>query len=200
MELKNKNHLVIFVNGSNANTFYTLNTKPFLIAEVRADDEILASTGENFSVFNNVFRIRKVLRYSYQRGFSESYKLDHRYNDIFKGKFNDIKKEKTIELDDDSQYFLRNVNYISFENVKAKLIEKGSVSTNESLPLYDDRYMHLEFLKIFPLDEIEENPNLKVCKYEYKMSQKSKGLNSKEFLTYKLKNSYTFYKQLFLHL
>ena len=29
-ELKNKNHLVIFVNGSNANTFYTLNTKPFL--------------------------------------------------------------------------------------------------------------------------------------------------------------------------
>ena len=92
-ELKNKNHLVIFVNGSNANTFYTLNTKPFLIAEVRTNDEILASTGENFSVLNNIFRIRNVLRYSYQRGFSESYKLDHRYNDIFKGKFNDIKKD-----------------------------------------------------------------------------------------------------------
>ena len=190
-ELKNKNHLVIFVNGSNANTFYTLNTKPFLIAEVRTNDEILASTGENFSVLNNIFRIRNVLRYSYQRGFSESYKLDHRYNDIFKGNFKDIKEENLVELADDNEYFSRNVNYISFENVKAKLIEKGSVSTNESLPLYDDRYMHLEFLKIFPLDEIEENPNLKVCKYEYKMSQKSRGLHSKEFLTYKLENSYT---------
>lgn len=190
-ELNENNNLVIFVNGSYANTFYTLNNDPFLICEVRCGDEIICSTGTNFNVYNNVFRIRKVLRYSYQRGFSESYHLDERYIEIFKGNFSNISKEEIIVLPDNNAYFARNVNYISFDILKGNHFESGKVYRDESLPLYDDRYMHLDFLKIFSLDELEDNPNLKVCKYKYELKEKTKGLKSQEFKTFKFTNSYT---------
>jgi len=78
-KLKPGANLVAFeVAGYNVNSFYLLDQLSFLQAEVVAGNEILASTGSNgkpFDVGLLAERVQKVQRYSFQRPFSEVYRL-----------------------------------------------------------------------------------------------------------------------------
>ncbi len=73
-----KNVIALEVAGYNANSYYLLDQPSFLQAEVVAGDRVLASTageGEKFAAQVLDYRVQKVQRYSFQRPFTEVYRL-----------------------------------------------------------------------------------------------------------------------------
>jgi alpha-L-rhamnosidase len=76
---KGTNLMAIEVAGYNINSYWILNQPSFLQAEVVTDTEVLASTGGDVRLFEAAIlseRVRKVQRYSFQRAFSEVYRLE----------------------------------------------------------------------------------------------------------------------------
>ena len=72
------NVLAIEVAGYNVNSYYVLNQPSFLQAEVESGGNVLAATGSETHPFQArvvAERIQKVQRYSFQRPFSEVYRL-----------------------------------------------------------------------------------------------------------------------------
>jgi alpha-L-rhamnosidase len=72
------NLVAIEVAGYNINSYWVLNQPSFLQAEVLADNEVIASTGGSGQPFEAAVlpeRVRKAQRYSFQRAFSEVYRL-----------------------------------------------------------------------------------------------------------------------------
>lgn len=72
------NVIAIEVAGYNANNYYVLNQPSFLQAEVFAGDKVLAATagtGRAFVAHLITERVQKVARYSFQRPFSEVWRL-----------------------------------------------------------------------------------------------------------------------------
>jgi alpha-L-rhamnosidase len=74
---KGDNILAIEVAGYNVNSYYTIDQPSFLQAEVESEGRIVLSTGTypGFEAFQVKERLQKVERYSYQRAFTEYYRL-----------------------------------------------------------------------------------------------------------------------------
>jgi alpha-L-rhamnosidase len=72
-----ENILAVEVAGYNVNTYYTMDQPSFLLAEVSSGGQVLLATGRNhdFSAFQMRERLQKVERYSFQRPFTEYYRL-----------------------------------------------------------------------------------------------------------------------------
>lgn len=73
-----KNLVAIEVAGYNVNSYSLLDQPSFLQAEVTSGDSVLASTsgdGQKFSALLLDSRVQKAQRYSFQRAFSEMYRL-----------------------------------------------------------------------------------------------------------------------------
>ncbi|MCE5271327.1 hypothetical protein LLH00_08575 [bacterium] len=73
-----ENTLALEVTGYNINSYYLLDQPAFLQAEVVSEGRVLASTagaGVNFEAAVLPQRVRSVQRYSFQRAFSEVYRL-----------------------------------------------------------------------------------------------------------------------------
>ena len=79
---KGENILAIEVAGYNINTFYTLDQPSFLQAEVLSGGQVVLATGNNtgFEAFQIKERLQKVERYSYQRPFTEYYRLPNGFD------------------------------------------------------------------------------------------------------------------------
>lgn len=77
-----KNIVAIEVAGYNVNSFYTIDQPSFLQAEVALNGHVLLATGNNadFEAFVIKERVRKVERYSFQRPFTEYYRLQEGYD------------------------------------------------------------------------------------------------------------------------
>ena len=75
------NVVAVEVAGYNVNSFYLLDQPSFLQAEVVADDRVLAATGgAGFEAAILPERVQKVSRYSFQRPFSEVWRLAPGYD------------------------------------------------------------------------------------------------------------------------
>ena len=73
-----ENILCIEVAGYNCPSFYTMNIKSFLQAEIFENEKSIAYTGRDFmAVSLDSIREKAVYRYSYQRAFTEVYHLDN---------------------------------------------------------------------------------------------------------------------------
>lgn len=74
---KGENVLAIEVAGYNVNTYYTMDQPSFLQAEVSSGGEVLLATGRNhdFVAFPIRERLQKAERYSFQRPFTEYYRM-----------------------------------------------------------------------------------------------------------------------------
>ncbi len=198
---KLKNIIVIEVSGSNCFSFYTTNTRPFLLCEIKdKNNNILSYTSDNkFSIFNNDTRIRKVTRFSYQRPFSESYIIDDRiHNFLFNNESIYTKLEQivleNVKLDK------RIVHYPKLSKVKFSLKEFGNAFINENKKIYEDRYQTADFLKLFSKKEWEIDSNKVASQLDFKLkSKKSKLLRSMEFNTYSNDVSLTGFIELNIH-
>ncbi|KAA6301013.1 MAG: hypothetical protein EZS26_002828 [Candidatus Ordinivivax streblomastigis] len=76
------NIVAVEVAGYNINTFYTIDQPSFLQAELETDGKIVLSTGKNkdFEAFQIKERMQKVERYSFQRPFTEYYRMKEGYD------------------------------------------------------------------------------------------------------------------------
>lgn len=75
---RGRNVVAIEVNAYNVNSFCVLDHPGFVQAEVEIDGAIVAATGSRAAAFEGTRlaeRVRRVPRYSFQRGFSEVYRL-----------------------------------------------------------------------------------------------------------------------------
>ncbi len=189
--LKGHHHLVIELSGYNCNTYYVLNTNPFIQIEIIENNKVIKYTGDNddFKCFLNETRLRKVTRFSYQRVFSESYTSGIPFENIYLNKIPFL--ELKCHVFDNYNYLSRNVDYQKFESLVFKKIEDGIVSIDDSKKCYEDRYMYLEELGIFKKYEWEINPNDFISKLDYKLTNSSDLLNEMTFKTYCLDNSKT---------
>ncbi len=71
-----KNIVAIEVAGYNSNSYYIIDQPSFIQAEVVQGDEVLAATGTDaFRAVILDHRVQKVQRYSFQRPFSEVYRM-----------------------------------------------------------------------------------------------------------------------------
>ncbi|MDR1676178.1 MAG: hypothetical protein LBR86_06905 [Tannerella sp.] len=77
-----ENIVAVEVAGYNVNTYYTLDQPSFLLAEVTVDGKVALATGKNrdFDVFQLKERVQKVERYSFQRPFTEYYRMKEGYD------------------------------------------------------------------------------------------------------------------------
>lgn len=77
-----RNVLAVEVAGYNCNSFYHMDQPSFLQAEVVSNGRVLAATGANGAFeAQRLPRVQKVVRYSYQRTFSELYRLVPGFDD-----------------------------------------------------------------------------------------------------------------------
>lgn len=188
---------VIEVSGYCCNSFYALNTEPFLQCEIEdRNHRVLRATGKDFDIFINETRIRKVTRFSYQRAFSESYKIDSRLKNFLKGNGIPYTQLETQILDD-KQLEERIVDYPKYTKIKFMPIETGKAYIDENKKIYEDRYQFLDYLKIFPKEEWEIDSNKVASQLSFKKRDNDFPLlREKEFATYFYKRSLTG----FLHL
>jgi len=75
--INGENIIAIEVAGYNVNSYYTMDQPSFLQAEVESDGKIVIATGTapGFEAFQLKERLQKVERYSFQRPFTEYYRL-----------------------------------------------------------------------------------------------------------------------------
>ena len=77
-----ENIVAIEVAGYNVNSYYTIDQPSFLQAEVELDGKVMLYTGNNthFEAKEIKERLQKVERYSFQRTFTEYYRMEEGYD------------------------------------------------------------------------------------------------------------------------
>lgn len=186
--------LVVILPWYNCLTYTRVHEPPFFICEGYGDKEKVIFTSLDFACYRFAPRLQKVVRFSYQREFSEYYVLNC---EVLKdlASFGAEVPLKMIECQEvhEGIYLPRKVPYCDFSRYLAfKIIERGAFSLNESLPPYRDRYMSGDYLMIFPLEDWERNPNDFVSRLEYRSNRKGgTTIAEGEFLTYSRQTSKT---------
>ncbi len=181
-ELQDGDILVIEVAGYNCRSFYSLNTPAFLQAEVAINGEIVAWTGRDFVCRRFEERLRKVSRFSYQRGFMECYRFEENPADIFA-------RETAGELPalaKGGKLLPRTVPYPNYDRRKTEVFERGRFRFVEDKPLYVGRYMKEERLLIFPMEEQESRPSDYICRLAYEKAPFCEGsVSAGEYVAYR---------------
>lgn len=162
------NVVAVDVAGYNINSFYILNQPSFLQAEIAAGTEILAATGDGGKPFDAILlsqRVQKVERYSFQRAFSEVYRLRAGVDDWRR----DSKRTFRPELcatSGEKQLIPRRAPYPQFSRRQPELhIMRGSVTASAPVnKLWKPRFMTdigPEFLG-FTENQLTEVPSFKL--------------------------------------
>lgn len=189
---KEATHVVVIeVSGYNCNSFYALNRVPFLQCEILTGKKVIKATGFDFLIFNNDTRLRKVTRFSYQRAFSESYRIDKSFN-LFLKTLDNPYSQLEVSIQDEKRLEPRIVSYPSYKKTSFDICETGEVTLDQAKKDYEDRYQVLEFLKIFPRSEWEIDSNHIASTLSYKKDNRNTySLKKNEFTTYEAKYSLT---------
>ena len=187
---KGFNRIVVELAAYNCNSYYFLNTTPFLQMEIYNNEGVISYTGDsNIKCYLNKTKFQKVTRFSYQRTFSESYIFDNNIHDFYIKNSNNFELIE-CEVQKEKKYLDRNVNMPLYQKITFSKIEEGVFSTDNTKKEYEDRYMYQEHLKIFPKKEWEVNPNDYISLLNYKRVNID-SLSSNTFVTYELISSKT---------
>lgn len=151
--LRAESRLLFTVAGYACNSFYSLNEPPFFQAEVLSGDKVVARTDEDgdFACAVSGERLQKVVRFSYQRPFSESYDFTGRAQNL----------PARLRVVSARKLLARGVSYPVYDTVCAERVEGGSFGYGGEKVPYDVRYLTNEAIGLFPLGAVQTNP----CKY-----------------------------------
>ncbi|MBI4559944.1 MAG: hypothetical protein HY706_20325 [Candidatus Hydrogenedentes bacterium] len=161
------NVIAIEVAGYNANSYYLLDQPSFLQAEVLAEGSVLAATGDNsFRARIVSERVQKAQRYSFQRPFSEVYRLAPGWAD-WRTKPEGGVSGVVVEA---KQYLPRRVPYPSFElRGPQGAVSHGRVESS-ALPerVWKDRSLTgiSDKLGGYPESELEVIPSIELQKIQ----------------------------------
>lgn len=118
------NHIAIDAVCYGVNSFSTPLQDPFITAELCVDGTVCAATGaKGFDTYHLTERIQKVQRYSYQRPFAESYRLNPGVNDWRTGAPAKNAVISSCEILTDKNYVPRRLNVPCFPKVSAAHLE-----------------------------------------------------------------------------
>ena len=111
-----ENIIAIEVAGYNVNSYYILDQPSFLLAETEVNGKIVLATGEDkgFEAFRIKERLQKVERYSFQRPFTEYYRMAEGYDKWRTSKSVPIERVELTEFPQ-VQLLPRNVAMPSFD-------------------------------------------------------------------------------------
>lgn len=178
LRLSEVSEILIRVMGYNCRSFAGITKPSFIQAEIEKDGEVVAATGTGgFENYDAIYHKQKVMRYSYQRYFVESYD----YNQY----------RKPIELSEVSakdKLVYRKVPYGEYKYIKEEKFKSGKWEyTNERrFPLFefldkpDDNFTHFlweeldshaydEYLKIKCDYNGNEHSDVRVSKGECRL-------------------------------
>ncbi|MGA7722970.1 MAG: hypothetical protein WCA84_17520 [Ignavibacteriaceae bacterium] len=173
-----KNIISIEVIGYNVKSFYIAKHFSFLQSELVCNGKILLATGNstgNFEGFEIKGHVEKVERFSFQRTFTEYYKLNSEYEKWRKDADCKIVPERLANLTA-LKYLPRRVRYPDFSIVKPeKLLSGGDVSQTkldtfyvnpilkEFIPFIEGyKDQEIEFKSSFRFQEIKNKSNIKI--------------------------------------
>jgi len=158
-----ENRLAVEVAGYNVNTFYTLDQPSFLQAELKSDGKIVLATGSDrgFKAFELNERLQKVERYSFQRPFTEYYRLDEG-SDNWKTSADVPLTPLKLSEQPGGQLIPRNLLMPEFETLQpVEIYAKGNVGFQKPEQYYKDRSLVniSEKFKGYPESGIEVLPS-----------------------------------------
>lgn len=154
-----ENVVAVIVAGYNVNSFYLTDQPPFVCMEIEKDGEIVNATGSDaeFEALTYKARMRNVMRYSFQRPFTESYVFDA-YYDAFMTRPDEKYENIVLEKTPEKVFISRNVPYSRYNEIKAKkIVAKGIMIPTKNKKVYDDRSLTeiCDELKGYKQNEIE---------------------------------------------
>jgi alpha-L-rhamnosidase len=157
---KDVNLLAIEVAGYNVNSFELLDQPAFIQAEALSGDRVLAATGRDFDALIPMERVQKAARYSFQRGFSEVYRLQ-KDSDSWRTDPNASIQPELLQCQEEKRLLSHHVPLPKF-NVKYPVayVSHGCLAPIEPDKLYTDRSLTnicAEFKGYLP-EELEETP------------------------------------------
>ena len=156
-----ENVLTVRLTSYNCNSFSLLDAPGFLCAEVVRGDEVVAYTDENgnggFTCVELDERLQKVLRYSYQRNFTESYRLDQRYNMFDLDPAASGHRAVVLKDQGDKKFIPRSVFLPLFETeYPQSIIAQGRVEAVVDAPVHRERqHRKTAIFKCFEEEELE---------------------------------------------
>ena len=119
------NVIVIEVVGYNVNTYDTLDQPSFLTAELFQNGRLTAYTGgEEINIYDLRQRVQEAERYSFQRGFSESYRLSADKK-MFYTKPEWAKTAISAAVQETKRYLKRSVRMPRYEQLSAVALGGG---------------------------------------------------------------------------
>lgn len=188
------NRLVIILSNYQCLSFTRVKEDGFLCAEIFSQSgESLYST-KDFLCYRNEARIRKVIRFSYQREFSESYRLDKGiFDSIFSYKGRVPFAKMTLKyVVSYGEFWERKTHYATLECYPTSLVETGTFEIDQNAKPYDDRYIHSHFLGIFSPEEWDVDSNKVASSLKpFSLTSKKTVLKKGEFSTFEGKASKT---------
>lgn len=168
-------------------SFYIVDEPPFFWCEVYDGDKKIADAS-NFSAYLNKAKIQKVIRYSCQRNFLESYIYEKNPQENYYGKANQW-LSYPIERVEGNQLVQADLPYPTFKEEKFSLIEEGGVEEREDkTPFNCGKSSALDHLTVmFPQDELESDAVAELSKYYLDVQSDS----TNRFFSYQLKSNKT---------
>jgi len=158
-----ENMLAIEVAGYNVNTYYTLDQPSFLQAELESDGKIILATGNDtgFSAFELKERLQKVERFSFQRPFTEYYRISEGFDAWKTSAVVSLNPLKLAEQPG-GKLIPRNLPMPEFETLRPlETYAKGTIGFQKPERYYKDRSLVRisEQFKGYPESEIEVLPS-----------------------------------------
>ena len=160
--VEGENILAIEVAGYNVNSYYTLDQPSFLLAEAEVDGETVAATGKvgHFEAFQLTERLQNVERYSFQRPFTEYYRIQKGYDKWRTSIESDFKKVNLTQFEPVS-LLARNVAMPTFDVQEPVALHSiGTLKKTEPERYHKDRSLTAigDKLKGFKENELEVYP------------------------------------------
>ena len=179
--------IVVEVVYHGTDSFYIVDEQPFFWCEVYQDNEKVATT-KDFSAYLNEAKIQKVIRYSYQRNFLESYHYEANPNDNYFGQeiqwipyaIEEVQGNQLVNVD---------LPYPMLSMEKFERIEEGGIEERENqTPFNCGKSGALDALTVmFPVEELESDAVAELSKYYLDVKSTSKN----RFVTYQLPSNKT---------
>ncbi len=191
------NVIAVEVAGYNVNSYYTIDEPSFLQAEVESDGKILLATGSNsgFDAFRIKERLQKAERYSFQRPFTEYYKLNSNWD---AWRITPQKPAETLTLIKQQPVKLlpRNLLLPEFDVLHpVELYAHGTIQYKKPEKYYKDRSLtgistkykgyKEDEIEIFPSQLIQEISDKSIQTVAEPYTGNAIALNENEFTTFR---------------
>lgn len=167
---KENNRVAVRVVGYNVNSYCYLNQPSFLVAELFAGEELLAATGvSGFECYSTDERVIKTQRFSFQRGFVETYNLSTEEPFAYEQKCGAVGTKVELASAIAGKFISREIPYSENEELHPKAIfQMGTVSYSEKEKYYNGRELtpkHDFFT--YKLEELEIATHIEAGKLDF---------------------------------